>query len=329
MRRRWKIALGVLVLLILAGTGLFTWMLLKPNAPASIVEPGPTGRRIADGSLFGNFYPAPGGGRRPAILLLGGSEGGLGADVQGQALLLQQAGYNVLQLGYFNVPGLPSKLERVPLELFYGALDWLKRQPQVEPAALAVIGYSKGAEAALLVATSYSGIRAVVAGMPSSVAWDGLSAQSYLLGGVSSWSRDGEQLPSLPYGAGDSSEHLLPRFVNGLERLDAHPQTIIPVERYSGRMLMICGELDLLWPACRMGRMVEARARTSGRPEVRLLVYPNAGHGVMGAPLPPEHRTMRAWANLGGTPQANAEARADSWRQIMEFLAESFGTTAD
>lgn len=325
MKRRWKIAIGIVLFLIVAGLGFFAWMLLKPAKPSEIVEAGPTARRIAEGDLFGNYYPAPGKARRPAILLLGGSEGGLGKDVHLQALLLQKAGYNVLHFGYFNVPGKGSKLERVPLEAFYRALDWLKSRPEVDQAAIGLVGYSKGAEAALLVATRYPGIRGVVAGMPSNVVWDGLSGPAILFGGISSWTEKGAQVPSLPYGAGDSTPHLLPRFVNALAELDEHPGTEIPVERFSGRLLMICGERDLLWPACPMARAVEARARKAGRPDVRLLAYPQAGHGVFGAPLPAEHRTMRRWATIGGTPKANAAARADSWPKVVAFLDGALG----
>ncbi|WP_158266348.1 acyl-CoA thioester hydrolase/BAAT C-terminal domain-containing protein [Allosphingosinicella deserti] len=319
MKRRWKIAIGVVLFLVVAAGGLFAWNLLKPAKPAEIVDAGTTGRRIDEGGLFANYFTA-GQARRPGILLLGGSEGGLGKDLKLQALLLQKAGYNVLHLGYFNVPGKHSKLERVPLEHFYRGLDWLKARPEVDGTALAIVGYSKGAEAALLVATRYPGVRAVVAGMPSNVVWDGLSGPAILFGGISSWSQGGTPVPSLAYGSGDGSKDLLPVFVNALAELGKHPETEIPVERFAGRLLMVCGERDLLWPSCPMGRAVEARARKAGRPAVQLLTYPEAGHAVMGAPLPPEHKTMRHWATIGGTAQANAAARADSWPKVVAFL---------
>ncbi len=95
---------------------MFTWVLFKPDDPAPLVDPGETGFRVAEGNIVGNFFPADVEGPRPAILLLGGSEGGIGRDVQRQALLLQQQGYSVLHLGYLNVPNASSQLERVPLQ---------------------------------------------------------------------------------------------------------------------------------------------------------------------------------------------------------------------
>lgn len=320
MKRRWKILIGLVVALLLIAGGFFVWMLLRPHPAAVIAAPGPTGQRIAEGDLFGNYYPAPGPGRQPAILLLGGSEGGLGRDVQLQAMLLQRAGYNVLHLGYFNVPGKSSKLERVPLELFSGAIGWLKARPEVDPGAIGLVGYSKGAEAALLTAVRTPGIRAVVAGMPSSVAWAGMSMRSYIFGGTSSWTEGGQDVPSLAYGSGDETDNLLPRFTNALATLGAHPETIIPVERYAGRLLLVCGARDTLWPSCPMAGQIVARARGAGRPAPELLTYPDAGHGVMGAPLRPDHRLMRMWRTTGALPGADSAARLDSWPRIVAFL---------
>jgi len=323
MKRRWKIVIGVVLgLLLLAGGG-FLYMIYRPAPPVEIVEPGPTGRRIAEGGLFANYFPAPGGGRAPGILLLGGSEGGLNPDLRDQALLLQQAGYSVLHVGYFNVPGKTTHLARIPLEEFTRGLDWLKARPEVDPARIGMVGYSKGAEAVLLVATRYPGIRAVVAGMPSSVAWDGLSAPAIMFGGISSWSEGGEPVPSLTYGAGDDSGSLMPYFVNALATLDEHPETIIPVERFRGRLLMVCGGRETLWPSCPMASQIEARARQHGGPETQLLTYPEAGHGVMGAPWPANHPRWDTWARMGGTVRANVAARADSWPKVVRFLDET------
>ncbi|MBV9930839.1 MAG: dienelactone hydrolase family protein [Alphaproteobacteria bacterium] len=327
MKRVGKILLGLVAALALVGAGLFTWMVLKPHPPAEVVDAGPTGRRVQQGDLFGNYFPASGKGRRPAVLLLGGSEGGLFHDVKRLALVLQAAGFNVLQIGYFNVPGKPSKLEWVPLEQFYHGLDWLKAQPEVDAGALAVIGGSKGAEAALLVATRRPDVKAVVAGMPSSVAWDGLSARSYLFGGVSSWSEGGKGLASLAYGkAGKDPKDLMPRFQNALATLPQHQAAAIPVERAGGPVLLICGEKDTLWPSCPMARAVLARAQKAGRPQVQLLAYPEAGHGVLGAPLAADSIDMKTWSRLGGSPAANAAARADAWPRMLAFLHRALGS---
>ena len=76
MKRRWKILIGIVVTLPVVATGWFVWANNQPWRTSQIADPGPTGRRISDRGLLANYFPAPGEGRRPGILLLGGSEVG-------------------------------------------------------------------------------------------------------------------------------------------------------------------------------------------------------------------------------------------------------------
>lgn len=320
MKRKWKIALGVIVGLAIVATAGFLWMLAQPPAPARVVEPGPMGQRIDSGGIFANYFPVSGDGKKPAILLLGGSEGGLGKDVGAQALLLQNEGFHVLQLAYHNAPGKSTKLENIPLEEFYRGLDWLKQQPGVDSERLAIVGYSKGAEAGLVVATRYPGIRALALGMPSSVIWDGMSGFNYLFGSFSSsWSENGKPLPHLAYKGFPDNTGLLPVFVNGLKLLGENSPAIIPVEKVSGRIMMVCGQKDNVWPSCPMADQIVSRSERLNGPRITLLKYEDAGHGVMGAPLKDPKRRIY-WSKLGGTAVGNAKARENGWPQITEFL---------
>jgi hypothetical protein len=81
-----------------------------------------------------------------------------------------------------------------------------------------------------------------------------------------------------------------------------------------------------MWPSTRLGELVERRAAGRSGPPVTHLRYPGAGHtgaGVPGTPAPTEvrHPVDGARYALGGTPAANAAARADSWPQVLTFLA--------
>ena len=320
MKRRWKIALAVVIALPVLGAGGFLSLLTRPPAPAKIVDPGPTGRRIDADGLFANYFPAQGAEPHPGVLLLGGSEGGLGEDPKAQALLLQAQGFSTLHLAYHNVPGKPTNLVNVPLENFYRGLDWLKRQPGVDANRIGIVGYSKGAEAGLLVATRYPGIRAVVLGMPSSVVWDGLSGVNAVLGSFSSsWSEKGEPVTHLAYKGRPLGRSLMPVFENGLKELDKNAGAAIPVEKYEGRLMLICGEAEKLWPSCPMTDQIVARARKASSSQPIVLRYKDAGHGVMGAPFT-EATIARRWSTLGGTVAGNSAARADSWPKVIAFL---------
>ena len=320
MKRKWKITLGILGALVLVGAGGAAWMIAQPPAPAKIVEAGPTGQRIEGGGIFANYYPARGTGPHPAILLLGGSEGGLAKDIRAQALLLQAEGFSILQLAYHNAPGKPAKLKNIPIEDFTRGLDWLKRQPGVDPARLGIVGYSKGAEAGLLVATRYPGIRAVALGMPSSVVWDGMSGENYMLGSFSSsWSEKGEPVPHLAYKGRPDERGLMAVFEGGLKERGSNPAAVIPVEKYRGKLLLICGEAEKLWPSCPMTDQIVARAAAKAAAPPLVLRYRDAGHAVMGAPFA-DPAAAKKWSKLGGTPAGNTAARIDSWPKIVAFL---------
>lgn len=219
-----------------------------------------------------------------------------------------------------NAPGKSAKLKNIPLEDFYKALGWLKRQPGVDPGRIGIIGYSKGAEAGLVVATRYPGIRVAVLGMPSSVVWDGMTGENYLFGSFSSsWSEKGKPLPHLAYKGRPGADGLMPVFVNGLKEVSTNPAAAIPVEKYQGKLMLVCGEAEKLWPSCPMTDQIVARAARTRAPAPIVLRYRDAGHGVMGAPFT-DDKSRRRWAQLGGTAAGNAAARADSWAKISAFL---------
>jgi dienelactone hydrolase len=317
-KRKLKIGCSGGLLLLVAAVALTLYF--APWVPAvQLAEPGATGRRVAEGGLLGNYFPGSGEGRRPAVLLLGGSEGGLGESTQRVALALQAEGFSVLQLSYHRAPGQPRDLEMIPLEYFSAAITWLQRRPEVDPGRIGIAGASKGAEAALLAATRDPRIRAVVAAMPSSVAWQGSSLDR---GGTfgSSWSEGGRPLEHLSYGRWRWWRSMTPILSDTLADLPRHPGAAIPVERTAARVLLVCGEADTLWPSCPMARQVERRARAHGRPRVLLLAYPDAGHSVFGLPREPSEAGYSRLGSLGGSNEGNNRARRHGWPFVVAFL---------
>src|ERR1700736_4852265 len=148
---------------------------------------------VASGSLVGTFF-APGDGKRhPAIVVLGGSEGGLHDD---QARVLAEHGYAALALAYFGVDPLPQKLRAIPVETVSRGIDWLIARPEVDGARIGLLGTSKGGELALLAATREPRIRATAALVPSAYVWFDLAFD----GGpdTSSWSAGGAPVAYIP-----------------------------------------------------------------------------------------------------------------------------------
>jgi dienelactone hydrolase len=285
--------------------------------PVEMSDPGVTGKRIATDGIIGNFYPAQARGRHAAILLLGGSEGALGAGSTRIAKALQADGFNVLHLSYFRAPGQSEALVHVPVETFAKGLAWLSRQPSVDPGSIGLVGGSKGGEAVLLIASRTPSVRAVVAGMPSSVIWPGMSWTAPVEG--SSWSAGGADLPALPYGR-FAPPTIGSVYENGLAKAAEHPDTAIPIEKSTAPVLLVCGEADTLWPSCPMARQLKARD-----PRVTVLNYADAGHAVFGPPVDPTSPGYPRLGALGGSSAGNAAARVDGWPKVLAFLHKALG----
>lgn len=319
-KRKLGIGCGGVIALIGAGAGYL--LIAKPWVPpVAFAAPGAGGVRIASGDLLGNYYRGKGEGPRPAILFLGGSEGGLTEGSSKRAAALAEQGYSVFYQSYYRSPGQPRALESIPLEGFDKAIAWLQAQSENDPARIAIMGGSKGAEAALIVAARNPAVRAVVAGMPSNVAWAGIDWEGMMFGAKvdSSWSLGGKPVPHIPYVGGFERE-MVKMYANSLKTLPKVPGAAIPVERIAGPVLLICGEQDALWPSCDMARAVEARVKAKGGPAVTLLAYKDAGHAVFGVPIDTKDPRFDSLDSMGGTDAGNNAARSDGWPKVEAFL---------
>ena len=321
MRQRTRAALLAATLLALTLGAGAPARAQPPGMLAAVVgDPGPGGRRIDEAGVFGNFYTGTGEGRRPAILYIGGSEGGLNPASHWTLDSLTGAGYDVLYVCYFGCPGTPPHLASVPLETFDRALAWLKSQPGIDDARIGIVGGSKGAEAALLTATRHPDLRVVVVGMPTSVAWPAIPASDPP---APSWTLGGAPVTFLPYAsAAFATKGIFGLYDNALHTEPQHPGAVIPVERITASLMMVCGEADTLWPSCRMADEIAARIAARRGPPPTILRYPDAGHGVFGVPPP---MVIPALASLGGAPEGNRNARADGWPKVLAFLSARLG----
>ncbi|MYW04024.1 hypothetical protein GT354_38225 [Streptomyces sp. SID3343] len=232
------------------------------------------------------FLPPPGTPRHPAVLMVGGSEGG--ASLSEDAALLASRGYPALSLGYFALPGLPANLDDIPLEYFAGALRLLARQPSVDADHVIVMGYSRGTEAALLLGQNYPDlVHGVIAYSPT------------IRAAAGSWTKDGRPI----------AEGVIP-----LDHVDAPVLAIAGSEDLLSPSAQAARELD---------RALDAAG--TGRPH-RALIYQGAGHGVgtfpyLAAGTRLDHPILRSTVDLGGTRAADAAARAAGWREVTGVLA--------
>lgn len=265
-----------------------------------------------EGQLHGTLFVPPSGGPHPAVLVVGGSEGGA---PMARAAWLASHGYAALALAYFRYEGLPDQLRDIPLEYFGTALGWLKSRPDVDPNRIAVMGTSRGGELALQLGSMYPLIHAVVAYVPANVRYPSCCGRP--LG--PSWTLHGEPLAwAAPFADRDPARIL---------------SASIAVEHTHGPILMIGGESDKVWPSAEMVHAAADRLRQEhfAYPVVTL-VYPDAGHRAgMPAIIPAWHNAMPhpvsgTSMELGGTPEGNAASTLDAIPKVLDFLAQSLNT---
>lgn len=243
--------------------------------------------------FFGSYSAPLTSSRRPAVLVLGGSEGGLSTGFV--AASLAGSGYPALALAYFAEPGLPEGLHRIPLEYFARALRWLAVQPQVDPKRIFVLGISRGSEAAQLLGVHYPTlVHGVVAVVPSD------DVNCALPGCFdTSWTFHGQ-----PFRAA-----VPPNSVD--------PRARIPDELIRGPLLFVCAGADERWPSCSYARDA-MRHLTHDRYVHRLVVAPNSGHGV-GTLVPYEPNPISSDPNDASVP--NELGRRLVWPKLLAFLS--------
>jgi dienelactone hydrolase len=290
--------------------------------PVQVAPPGETGRRITEEGLLANYFPAQ--RKTPAVLALGGSVGGLSSMMNDTSKALQAEGFSVLHLSYYRGPGQSGRIELIPLEYFATALAWLRRQPEADPTRIGIVGASKGAEAALVLAVRHPELKAVIAALPSSVVWPGVVWEGSTAPISSSWSEQGRPVPHLPHVPFDARRGgtTAENYAASLKALLQHPEAVIPVERIAGRVLLVCAEDDRVLPSCPMARQIQERFREHDRLDEILLAYKDAGHAAFGLPLPLDDPRLTSG---GGTVQGTNAARSDSWKKAVAFLKANLG----
>ncbi len=277
--------------------------------------------------------PAP--GKHPALVLLGGSEGGDSmADV---APLFASHGFATASVAYFGLPGLPAHLVDIPVETVGTALDWLAKQPGVDPRRIGVVGISKGGELALLAASTYPQIRAVVSvvGVPFSMY--GIDPSSASRNGRGSWSKSGAELAYVPpdpatsaqlhdvIASGGKVSFGLVADASVARNPAAVRKAFFPLERIAGPVLCIGAGDDQLMNSSRSCDMALTYLQEHAHPfPDRKLTFPDAGHDVITFYHPTfgyQEFTFDRFTEVdGGTPATDGRANEVAWPSLLAFL---------
>lgn len=300
---------------------------IKAAYSAATREPPVVQRSVREVGIVGTYLRPNDTQRHRGVIVLGGSDGGIrSAEYLGRRLA--DHGFVVLALAYFDLETLPPTLRDIPLEYFDTAVAWLQRQPNVEPHGIALVGGSRGAELALLIASDNRTVDRVVAYAPSHVVWG--PVEKHPPRSSSAWTRAGQPLPFLtPIPQSPSPAPLYrgtPDFLAALQDTRS-AAAAIPIERSAAAILLLSGDDDQLWPSTFMARQLASRLADHRHPyRVEHLSFPGAGH-VLTPGFDPyvtevKHPLGLTLA-LGGAPEANRLAQEKSWSSVLQFLREN------
>jgi pimeloyl-ACP methyl ester carboxylesterase len=271
------------------------------------------------------------------VVLLSGSGGG----VSGAAgSLLAAHGFAVLDLAYFNYPGLPDHLVDIPLEYFREAIEWLRARLGHERIALQ--GASRGGEAVLAIAAAFPELVSAVVGV--------VPGDLYLVGsdGVNtakpSWNLDGLALPRgmdteevAALQAPDLSKLSSAECVNTREAFfepwyldhEVYERTAIPIEQIQCPILLVSAADDQCWDSFHSSERAVERLRRKGfHHPVKHLWFEEAGHFLVAPGMPTSmvdaayHPVLKMPFTMGGTPAATARAQRGFWRAAIRFYRD-------
>lgn len=306
----------------------------KDELQLTLQTPDITCEEIRNKDIAANFYYPKNKENVPLIIMLGGSNGGI-REVDDRAKIISSHGYAVLALGYFRMENLPKSIERIPLEYFFKSVDWAKEKQFIDTTKIVIIGVSKGAEAALLVASMRRDIKGAIAFVPSNVRWQGIpNGPSFV--SKPSWTLNGKDLPFLNC---SFSFSFFGKFISNAKQIEMREifQTIftedkskikpalIEVEKINGPILLFAGKDDKLWPSYDMCQMMENRLDSLNfEHQVECFYYDNAGHFIFGPDLMPTIYYKYDKFAWGGKDSENSAAQVDSWDKMIRFLKKYF-----
>lgn len=157
------------------------------------------------------------------------------------------------------------------MEYFINSIDFIKNKIGIGNDKIAIVGNSKGGEAALVL-TQYYQSKLTVACVASCYVFEGLPLkdEDIVLNPKSSWTYNDKELPYIKFYIDDEilKEAMNKKFMNCHEKsieLNYNKDACINVDDYNGTILLISAEHDPYWPSKMMSNTLVQNCRNNDR----------------------------------------------------------------
>ncbi|XP_045144113.1 acyl-coenzyme A thioesterase 6-like [Echinops telfairi] len=187
---------------------------------------------------------------------------------------------------------------------------------QVKGANIGLIGFSKGGDLCLSMASFLKGITATV--LVNSCVANSMTALHYKEMTIPSLGSDLSKCTVTESGFLES----LHIWNNPLEK--PNHQSLIPLEKAQGPFLFIVGKDDHNWKSEFYAHIASDRLQAHGKDRPQIICYPGAGHCIdppyFPARIASVHPVLGLPVFYGGEPRAHGRAQVDAWQQIQTFF---------
>ncbi|KAK6182152.1 hypothetical protein SNE40_009899 [Patella caerulea] len=268
---------------------------------------------INEGRIRGTMFFPSDNSRKPGVIDMFGSSGRI---KESRAALLASRGFTTLCLPYFSYSDLPKDLKDINFSYFKEAVEWFSHHTNVKPGGIGVLGISKGAELAMLMATHLSQVKCVVNvnGSPYYSLTDLMEGENVFFKGIC------VEISQVKV-VGDSY---------GLKNAyNYKPENFIPVWKSQAKILIIAGEDDHQINPNSHDEFY-THCPDDKKHQIIIKKYPGAGH-LIEPPYTPICKT--SFTRLGGIMLYNggsypghSMAQVDSWKDIIQFFKNNLNT---
>lgn len=276
---------------------------------------------VTDNGFYGHLYlPEEDLYKGKAVIVIGG--GGMPYNATlAEAKAFCGMGISALALGYYGVPETPKTLVKVPIEYVRNAARWLHDN---EYGIVVSAGISKGAELALISATYFDEINGVIAFSPAARIYMGIGKGKKWVK-ASSWTYEDKELPyayaeypkAKVIGGIIAARELT--FIPVYEKADSlsGDDSIIPVEKIKGPVLVCAALEDSLWPSKKACDLIINRLEEHDfKYQYKKLVYQYASHILL-----PFSTGYDKFFRMGRKhPEKCRETAATLYKEVEEWL---------
>lgn len=279
---------------------------------------------VVNKEIAGKLYQNRNSEKQPAVIVLGGSTGGLLWSEQ-VAGVLSTKGYTTLALNYFdnNEDSLPHELSQIKVEYLEKALNWLKSKKNIDENNISILGISKGAEFSLVFGSMFpKELKSIVAYVPSAYIFEGITYGSHK--GKSSWTYEEKELNFVEYPKDlPFTAKLQPGDIRKIHDIAIEKTTRknleearIQVEKIEAPLMLISGRKDYTWDSQKAGNIIFDKLSECGNKyNSKHLCHEKMGHTFFLPNLPP----------IIDNPHISAKdafyANREAWKEVVDFLS--------